>query len=253
MQHWPNKGNQHSGGFCVSEFPLLASIDMIYIINLVFRADRRAEMTEQLARVGLSFDHPKVQLFTASRPDDPGEFPNIGSRGCFQSHLGILKDALARGFDTILVLEDDADFTNRFCKSTAQEALTIQSEPWDMFYFGTIYGPEETEAFFAPVSPEAPLKLTHATMLRKSAITRMVPYLETMLSRKLGDPAGGPMHLDGAYSWFRRENPDITTMATTGQWIIQRSSKTDIHDTGWKERLPLIGWARRLKNSLTRH
>lgn len=252
MQHWPNKGNTNTGGAHVSEFPLLASIDMIYIVNLAFRTDRRAEMAAQLALIGLTYDHPKVTLIAACRPDDPGEFPNIGSRGCFLSHLGILKDACEKGYECILVLEDDADFTDRFYNCTSEQAQNIHNAPWDKFYFGSVLEITKAPNFFVPVKSNDPLKLTHAIMMRKAAFSKMVPYLETMLTRKLGNPLGGPMHLDGAYSWFRRENPDIRTSATIDQWITQRSSKTDIHDTGWKEWIPFINLARRLKNSLTR-
>jgi len=236
----------------VSEFPLLASIDMIYIVNLAFRADRRAEMAAQLELIGLTYDHPKVTLIAACRPDDPGEFPNIGSRGCFLSHLSILKDACAQGHNCILVLEDDADFTGKFYNCSSVQAQKIHNANWDKFYFGSVLETAKTSEFFAPIASDDPLKLTHAIMMRKTAFTEMVPYLEAMLTRKLGDPLGGPMHLDGAYSWFRRENPDIQTSATVDQWVTQRSSKTDIHDTGWKERIPLINLARRLKNSLAR-
>ena len=60
------------------------------------------------------------------------------------------------------------------------------------------------------------------------------------------------MHVDGAYGWFRNAHPEITTMATKAQWLIQRSSKTDIHDPSWKEHIPMINLARRIKNKLTR-
>jgi len=89
---------------------LLTLMDAIYVINLPYRTDRRAEIDVQLARAGLSLSHPKVHLFEAVRPDEPGPFPSIGARGCFLSHLGVLKDAAMRGFDKVLVLEDDADF-----------------------------------------------------------------------------------------------------------------------------------------------
>lgn len=92
---------------------LLAPLDLIYVINLPYRADRRSEMAHQLVRVGLSFDDPQVVLFPAVRPTEPGALPSIGARGCFLSHLGVLRDALKKGARQILVLEDDANFTRR--------------------------------------------------------------------------------------------------------------------------------------------
>lgn len=234
----------------MSENPLLAIVDRIYVINLAFRTDRRAEMAQQLARVGLSFDHVKVTLLAASRPDDPGEFPNIGARGCFESHMRILQDAQDQGHETILILEDDADFTTRFCAGSPEDAGQISSADWDMFFLGSVLDRPKGNADFCAIAPDQTLKLTHAMMLRRRAIDRLIPYFQAMLGRKMGDAQGGPMHVDGAYSWFRRDNPDVQTLATTQQWIIQRSSKTDIHPPGWKEKIPGINLARRIKNKI---
>ena len=85
--------------------------DRIYVINLAERADRREEMSEQLARVGLSFDDPSIELFEACRPQSAGDFPSIGARGCFLSHFGVIENAVSNGYDSILILEDDMDWT----------------------------------------------------------------------------------------------------------------------------------------------
>jgi hypothetical protein len=80
---------------------LLDYFDRIYVINLPARTDRKREMEEQLARIGLSFAHPRVSLFAAIRPHEPGGFDTIGARGCFSSHLEVLRDAHRRGLNRI--------------------------------------------------------------------------------------------------------------------------------------------------------
>lgn len=40
--------------------------DMIHVINLESRADRRDEMSEQLQRIGCQFGQLNIQLFEAS-------------------------------------------------------------------------------------------------------------------------------------------------------------------------------------------
>lgn len=70
------------------------------------------------------------------------------------------------------------------------------------------------------------------------AIARLVPYLQAMLERPSGDPAGGPMHVDGAYSWFRRAHPDLRTVLATPPLGYQRPSRTDVHALRWFDRLP---------------
>jgi len=209
-------------------------------------------MAQQLARIGVGYDHPQVRLFAAERPETAGDFPNIGTRGCFLSHLNVLKDAVAQGFDCILVLEDDAEFTSRFCNMTTAQAEQIATTPWEMFYFGSQYTPDLStdvdHGFFTSVAEPVPLKLGHATMLKKAAFVPLVPYLEAMLTRKIGDAKGGPMHVDGAYSWFKNDVAGIRTMVMKERWIGQRASRTDIHDLDWKENIPFINALRRLKN-----
>src|SRR5829696_6763409 len=91
----------------------------IYVINLAARTDRRREMQEQFGRIGMRLDDPKVELFEAIRPDDADGFPSVGSRGCFLSHLGVLKRASASRLESILILEDDLNFADDFAAKMA--------------------------------------------------------------------------------------------------------------------------------------
>ncbi|MEX5730228.1 glycosyl transferase family 25 [Rhodovulum iodosum] len=237
---------------------LLSRTDAVYVINLPERGDRRDEMAAELARVGLSLDAPPVVLFPAVRPEAPDGFPSIGARGCFLSHLGILRDALQRGLARIVILEDDADFTDAFVAMGADRAEAIDRAGWDIVYFGyearkPIAGVGAPGDDFVPVPAETGLGTTHAMMLRQSAIARLVPYLEAMLARPPGDPDGGPMHVDGAYSWFRRQAPELRTLAAREQLIVQRSSRTDIGERKWQDRLPFAARLRKLRNRLRPH
>ncbi len=234
----------------MSDFPFLHFVDAIYIINLDFRQDRREETLQELRLFGLDYEHPKVTLFHAIRPSSSNGFPNIGTRGCYLSHLNTLKDARSHGHRCILILEDDISFTSQFCKLIPAQITEIEQAQWDIFNIGSLYQPDCVHNFVTPAPPTAPFKDTHAILLKDSAITRLVPYLEAMLTRNQGDPLGGPMHVDGAYNWFRKDNPHINTLVATPALAVQRASKTDIHDTGWKEYIPFINIARRLKNKL---
>jgi len=232
--------------------PFADLIDAIYVINLPFRVDRRAEISTQLSRLGLGFNHPKVRLFEAVRPDDAGEFPSIGARGCFMSHLGVLRASIAKSAKSVLILEDDADFTPEFVKIDTNEVADIAAKPWEILYLGYSIGNQiqEVTGLIQPIAPTLTVKQTHAMIFRGPALFRAADYLEKMAARPGGDKAGGPMHVDGAYSWFRRDNPDIAAAIASSPWAVQRASKTDIHDTGWKERIPLLGEARKIRNWL---
>src|SRR5689334_12871580 len=83
--------------------------DEVRIINLVDREDRRREMSRQLERLGAS--PANASFFEAHRPVSRGEFPSLGARGCFESHLAVLSGARDRGVETLLLLEDDFEFS----------------------------------------------------------------------------------------------------------------------------------------------
>ena len=76
------------------------NIDRIFYINLDHRADRRAEIENELDAKGLSYER-----FPAVRHE------TIGGVGCGRSHVGVLRLAKERGYKRILVLEDDFIFT----------------------------------------------------------------------------------------------------------------------------------------------
>src|SRR4051794_9290562 len=115
---------------------LIDYFDCIYIINLPERLDRRNEMEEQLNKINLSLAHPKIHLFSAIKPDSAGEFDSIGARGCFMSHLGILKHAKSCQYKRILLLEDDLNFTSNFTSRIDQVIGELGVYNWQLFYGG---------------------------------------------------------------------------------------------------------------------
>jgi len=72
--------------------------DNIYIINLEHRTDRWQHCEEQMAKHG----------FTAEKFKALGATDMIkGWQACTLSHISVLEDAKQRGFQRVLVLEDD--------------------------------------------------------------------------------------------------------------------------------------------------
>ncbi len=82
----------------------------------------------------------------------------------------------------------------------------------------------------------------------------LIPYMAAIYSRPLGDPQGGAMHVDGAYSWFRAAHPQCLTIAPVRSISVQRSSRSDIHPLRWFDRIPvlapIVGSLRRVRASL---
>lgn len=69
-----------------------------FYINLDHRTDRRAEFEGEAAAMG----------FPCER--FPAIYNRSGTVGCGQSHIAVLKEAQARGYESVLIFEDDFKF-----------------------------------------------------------------------------------------------------------------------------------------------
>jgi glycosyl transferase family 25 len=233
--------------------------ERIFIINLPSRTDRQAEIAAQLKAIGLSLAEGRVELFAAVRPEAAEGFPSIGARGCFMSHLGVLRTAQRLGLQRVAIFEDDLDFAADFAVRIQPLLAQLASVDWSVFYGGhhleqALHG--QAQAELLEVQPDALIGTTHFVTFQGDAIAAAVQYLEAILARPAGDPAGGPMHVDGAYNWFRRANPQFKTLLAIPELGFQRASRTDIHDLRWYDTTPLISNAvaglRGIKNALKR-
>lgn len=212
----------------------------VRIINLPSRADRRREMVEELRRIGVANDG-RIAFHAANRFEDAADFPSIGARGCFHSHLSVLENAVAASEGTILILEDDLDFERDFDNLIPAVREALEQVDWSIFFGGALN--EVSDKHMGPIeklAPETAVMGTHFVALRGEAIGAAASYLRAMLDRPAGSPLGGPMHVDGAYSWFRRERPELESWIAKPFLGHQRPSRTDIHELGWKDRTPLV-------------
>jgi glycosyl transferase, family 25 len=225
--------------------------ERIYVINLPSRADRRREMDLELRRVGLCLDAAPVELFPANRPSEPGEFPSIGSRGCFLSHLNVLREARNARHSSIAILEDDVSFVRDFDGLLTGVASVLDKEDWQLFYGGHRLEGTQHSSPVAEISAVQPVETSHFIAFRGEGIINLaIQYLELQLTRPGGDPAGGPMHVDGSYSWFRREHPQLRTFAAFPPLANQRSSQSDIFELSGVRALPPVRSAWKLIRAL---
>ena len=85
----------------ISNLNKIADITNVFYINLTERADRKAQVEQQLNMIGLN----NFNRFNAIK------LPN-GALGCSMSHLKCLQLAKERNLDHILIVEDDIIFLN---------------------------------------------------------------------------------------------------------------------------------------------
>jgi glycosyl transferase family 25 len=213
----------------------LNSFDKVFVINLPERTDRRKAIHGELDWLGGS-NPDKIEIFPAVKPTEPGGFPSIGARGCFMSHLEILRQARDRGMRRILILEDDLMFNNSLKKYQQAVARHMASDAYDIAYLGHMVESRNGGAMQFEAYDKA-LMQSHFIAFRGDAIARLVTFFETMLKRPPGHPDGGPMHVDGAYSTFRAQNPDVLTQIAMPNLGFQRPSPSDIAGFRWFDKL----------------
>jgi glycosyl transferase, family 25 len=108
--------------------------DSIFIVNLPERVDRHSEMELELEKVNLSYDHKKIVVSPAIRPDDKDKFPSVDARGCFLSHLEILKKARVNRFGSVLIMEDDLAISSKLQSFIPNIIGTLNNRDWSIEY-----------------------------------------------------------------------------------------------------------------------
>jgi len=220
---------------------IIECFDFTRVISLPTRTDRRRRIQSEFASLGCSIPSLSVNFFDAIRPSAPEGFPSIGARGCFLSHLGVLKEGLEAGAERILVLEDDV-LLEGATRDARWAREMILGDGWDVIYLGHLLdglGKSAREgAIWKRCS--APVQTTHGYAVKRSAAVLLVNYLEGILTRQPGDPAGGPMHVDGAISRFRADTSTVKTWIAVPPVVNQSSSRSDIAANRWFDRVPMV-------------
>lgn len=223
--------------------------DARYVISLPHRTDRQKAMRRELSRIGW-----EAEFFPAVRPDNAAGFPSIGARGCFLSHLAVLKQAIQDGADRLIILEDDLSFVRDFSTRWPTVLAKLEAENWDVFYPGHVI--ENLPEGLVWLDPSTAVRCTHFMMISGRVLPMLVVGLETILSRPAGHPLGGPMHVDGAYSTIRAQCPELATFVHGPALGFQRPSRTDISAPRWFDRFellaPIVRCARDLKGATKR-
>ncbi|WP_342733656.1 glycosyltransferase family 25 protein [Bradyrhizobium sp. B117] len=228
----------------------------VRVISLKSRDDRRREMGAELARLGLAPDHGPLKFHDASRFDEAYPFPSIGAKGCYYSHLAVLEEALSKGFENVLILEDDCDFIGNIERALPSALETLGRKDWDFFFGGheDLICDEGASEPVQQVPSGSWIRGTHFVAFNKRAISAIVPYLRQEIEHLERDPVGASRGIDAAYTHFGREYPMFRYFVAWPKLGYQRPSRTDVQTTSILDRLPLIRSAvvpvRRLKRLL---
>ena len=210
-------------------FGLFERVD---IINLPERVDRLQSIKDELRWVGVSSVEGRFRVFPAIRPVEPAGFPHIGWRGCFLSHLEILRSARDANLSRILILEDDALFPRSFVDSQEDLVRSIPNLEWDFIYFGHLIQSSERNTDCL-VRFDGQLLTSHCYAVNGRILVRLVDFLESYAERIAVRKPEIDHGIDGILSLFREQNPDVVTLITPRAIVWQSDSKSDIdHGSG---------------------
>lgn len=225
------------------------------IINLPERKDRRTETIAECKRINCTIDNHKTAFFPAVKPAEPAGFPSIGVRGCFLSHMQVIREAQQSRLENVLVMEDDIAFTPPANTILAEAMQELEGKEWGFLYLGHEY-PVDSSRKERLIAIHEPLLLAHCYAVNAPVFDSFLTFLNRLLQRPPGHPDGGPMHYDGAISTFRMQNPGIATYIVNPSIAYQRSSRTDLHKLSVWDTIPFISpftnGMRKLKNTLKR-
>ena len=100
--------------------------ERIYCINLDSRPDRWRRVQEQFRKLGI---HDRVERF-------PAVVNPIGMEGCRLSHQQIVRRALEKRWEQILVFEDDVVFWSEDLAPLRSAVRYLERAEWGQFLLG---------------------------------------------------------------------------------------------------------------------
>jgi hypothetical protein len=226
--------------------------DRIAIIHLPERRDRFESLAAELHDIEIDIRQAKIQIPPAPVPNEWDGWPSRGVYGNFLSHLGILKNALKDGLQTIWILEDDAIFSRRMRRDQGMLTTELNSREWDLCFIGHSLGAELDGQAEGLVASNSGFIWAHCYAVHARILPRLVTYLEQAVSLPPHHPQGSRLYIDAAFTLFRRSNPDVVTLVCNPALSIQKGCYSSLNARKWYDSVaatrPLVSLARRARD-----
>lgn len=105
-----------------------------YYINLDYRQDRNESTKKVLKKLNIEAVRFEAIKYTSEEKDG---YETGGERGCFESHLAILKNHYnSNSTEDLLILEDDIELILRGQKNFSRVLKKLKSVDWAVCYLG---------------------------------------------------------------------------------------------------------------------
>lgn len=161
--------------------------DQVYYINLDRRSDRREHMDKQLRKFGLSANRvAAVDGKNVQWKPEYGVISNYWNNGAFAyclSYRVAIVDAMKKGYDNVLILDDDCVFQDNMWE-ILEKAQAELPEDWHMLYFGANHGhpqpvsvPTEQDRIGDHIYKLKGSMGSHAIILNKACFQTVLNYL----------------------------------------------------------------------------
>tara|TARA_R110000851_G_scaffold848_3_gene2891 strand:- start:16103 stop:16738 length:636 start_codon:yes stop_codon:yes gene_type:complete len=193
--------------------------DKTYCINLERRPDRWSKVIVEFKKVGFFDDVTKYKAIDGKELDT-SKFkhnPNLllGELGVMETHINIIREAKESEFSSILIVEDDVQFTNEI--NDLKGYMDSVPDNWDMIYFGGnhIYG-------------KPPIKVNDKIIrLNKTVALQCVAIRNTVYDKILNLTRLRNKQIDGYYADL---HPVINAYGFTPNMAVQTIDYSDIQN-----------------------
>lgn len=212
----------------------LELFEAAYVINLPERIDRRRDLEAELRRDGMG-SRANVRFYRASWPDEAAPFQSRGTKGNFLSHLSILREAQKSGLESVLILEDDAEFEDQMASALTWLVPELLALEWGVVQFGYRLSGKTAAPGAGPslVPFRGEVFGVHCYAVHRRAMEPLITHLERQLVGTPGDVIYGPMSYDGSINTFGWARQDVARHLAVPSLCRQRSSSSDVNPRPW--------------------
>lgn len=161
----------------MDEIDVNSFFDHIYCLNLERRPDRWEEAQNEFEKHGIR-NVERFQAVDGTQIDCSGYPARMkpGDVGSLLSHIAMFNDAMEKGYESFLLLEDDVQFVDSFRQEFAAGAPEIP-ENWDMLYLGGNHAMGYPVRLTDRISITIATLATHAVAFRNTSYQRLLDLL----------------------------------------------------------------------------
>lgn len=209
--------------------------DRIFLLNLKSRADRLEDSITELEKYKIPFE------WYEATPDNNGE------EGVYKSLTRIFREALANGWDRVLVFEDDVEIVHEDFNEIMDKCVKQLPEDWEQFLLGCNL-----------LCPSTGFQNKNLIKVQMSYALHAAAYSKSFMVQFLSLPKSLPVDRMIALTIMRNNK----TYASYPMLCNQRLSKSSINDYSpdmpglrpyWDEEVGTVNWGKFMKEQYEKH